>query len=110
MVMKQDAVAAHGDLKFFDADAEGAVARFGGEGDALKAKAALEEAKTEISGQKVTFAVLEGDDATAYWDKVDEFHKSRWEEMRRRKSKGSKRKRKGGHNAGRAGGAKRGRA
>lgn len=56
----QEAVAAHGDLKFFEADKDGAVARFGTPGDAEKAKNALEEAKTEFGGQVPTYSVMEG--------------------------------------------------
>lgn len=94
----------YGDLKFFEADKDGATARFGVEGDAEKAKKALEEAKTTFSGQVPTYKVLEGEDAENYWTKVDELHKTRWEEMRRRKNKKAGRgKRKRGNDGGRFG-------
>ena len=99
----QAEVGKHGDLKFFDADKDGAVARFGAEGDAVKAKTALEEAKTDFSGQVPTYKVLEGDEADAYWTKVDELHKMRWDEMRRRKSKQGRGKRKRGNDGGHGG-------
>ena len=56
----QEEVAKHGDLKFFEADKDGAVARFGTPGDAEKAKNALEEAKTEFGGEVPTYSVMEG--------------------------------------------------
>ena len=59
-VFGQNAVAKHGDLKFFEADKDGAVARFGGEGEADIAKKALESAETKFGEQVPTYTVMEG--------------------------------------------------
>lgn len=47
-----------------------------------------------------------GEAADAYWNKVDEFHKSRWESVRQRKMKQGSRKRRN-NGGGRGGNAKR---
>lgn len=89
----------YGDLKFFEVDAKGAVARFGNSGEAETAMAKLTESKVNFSGQAPTLRVLEGEEAAAYWDKVESFHKQRWTSMQQRK--------RGGGRSGRGRGGKR---
>ena len=49
-----------------------------------------------------------GDAATLYWNKVDEFHRMRWEDMRRRKNKKANRRGGRGGRGGRGRGRGRG--